>query len=1380
MGGDLGVDDLAPCLPWNEDIAKRRQDRIMEKLVELSVKQSQAWAPQVCREKEKAESNQNPERPAVLQSGIKVRSEDLPTVYLDLRATSWKKAAESRSQPQRPKGDTLLTNDLETTGKSMLLHQLRYTKATASPESLVQPPPAKKHKQKKRISALQSPNLQQLEKVAGARKPTLQSQEQHGRVTKQVMKEGCGVSEQEVKNKEQGCGTEQDMKEKEHCVTKQDMKQEESSRSTGQAEMIHREKLEKQRKSRQRMQAQLEQMKPQKSVNGRQPMAEQTPILFHPEASYSPEMNVLPVCSDGEKLLLTVRLSSCGQAITPTKHKGQFPFCVLSQANVYHALLVWFISLVSPFGLPTEADIPFQVMGLQQVWREEGLALYACVSPSPRHVAANAGPKVRKYKSNENLRGTSSFYQQVSWFLSQHTLQSIAFWTEELAHQLQDQLFPLNPDVPAVRLSSIIGLNPDPQAVKKVFSSSPGLFWITLETEGKLSHLPPDLFRDSDTEVVAATLFDTLLRHPAAFHHALHLILTAGLDVCGLRLLYPQASALQSYFGRDLIPTSYAGGDVQLPPVLILALRGPHALELWGGISGPRDPALAHLTDQNSLSAIYGQTKANSLLHYSRTPGYILRDLSLWFGGRILNNGNMDIGIQNPQRRRTQSTTESHPTGQTRCTSRPPALLTATTMGDILLLVSPAIPPYAYGDVLHTCCRRGFHIHGIRRLRLSAKRAAMLNMSSMQLPVFCPSKPLIEPDGEPRPGLDPPLHCLLLLLRRENAAHHTAALLQGLLNGLVEQGLLGAIRANLSSPADLDTTLCFHAAPYSDTLLQGLGGSLHCVPEPITVKLDLLSRQPFPLDPEDEQVVILTMSGSYILRTAGHLLRQILRPPPRKDTVVAGCLFEGFEVLGLKWLPCLSRLQAKEITPYEVGERHWQPSIEQLTSHPALVCALRHLHAFTALADAIQQFVPIDNRRPQFQLIMSTTPETAFRQAALIFTERDLVSDAQSRRVLKYTAPPRIHRSARCGENQRGQAESIFTYMLAGPPLLYTVLIVKPGCWRRNLGKMLSRLHMNRFALVGLKLVTLSREDALQITPAKPKQDNSSCQAHCDYLMSAPCLVLCLQRINAVLKLLYLLGPEDPHVCKDEDQFLWRAQYGTSTLHNAVYGSTSYQAAIQDIKRFFPEGLVCDHQSPVLKGEKISTLTHDDVLRSDAQRRTTKNQTCQLGPSLHIDSPFTSALCQTTCLLFPAPALQGASPAYIQGLEHLIHREFFVTGVRLTVFDQSQAEMVAALYGANNSSSVQSRAVMEGPCLLIAAQRDNAVTCFHSLMGSVNGQNRPSVPQAALCAQSQSQASDILSCLFESLTPDSIHRIEIVFHWICIDDGTHGSKQKAK
>ncbi|XP_073409597.1 dynein axonemal assembly factor 8-like isoform X2 [Dendrobates tinctorius] len=1334
-----------PSVPTMATSAKKRQEQIMEQLAELSARQSQGQSlkgGRVDNEGVRPSGHSVSSSANVTEKKVHVgRKENNPTVFIDLRAASsspnltagigGKPAQKNQRRADVPRSVH--------TGKSALLQQLRWSKmGPCSP-----PPDCRAHP-----PVTGSPELPK----------KIRSHQLHRSNVKSDVRAGSLPNKEDMPEMDSSFKDGDTAEEHPRKETEEPQKTQES-RST--EELTQVEKQLGENKSRQNMQSRIEGMKLQSSASSQRPTAEQTPVLFHLEASYSPEIDTLPPRSGVETLLLTIWLSSCGQLLMPGQHISRY--ATLPMANAYNALLVWLLSLVAPLNPQYKGDAPFQVLGLQQMWLEEGLALYVCVSP--RDVSTRKSIRMLKYKT-QGLRGTSNFYLHVSTFLSHHTLQSISSWKEGVIRQLQGRLFPLHLEVPAMRLSSIVMLNPDPQAVEKVFCSPCGFLWKTTDTEEKLSPLAPDFFEDGEIEVVTVKMYDALLQDSLAFHHALHLILTAGLDVCGIRLLYPQSSALcpQIY----VVPLSYARRDGEIRPVLVVALRGFRALKIWDDISGPCDPQLARQTDPNSLSALYGLTKESPLLHYSRTSGNMMKDLCLWFGGRIPSNGILSTRLSYSSGRSVPPSSQS-----------PPALLTATTRGDVFLVVSPAVPPCAYGDLIDTCCQQGFAIHGIRRLRLAAKRGAMLNMSAAQVSFFCPNEPSFSPEEKPHAPA-PHLHCLLLLLRKENAGHHTAALLQGLMNNLAEQGLLGVIR---TSELPVDHTLCFHALPFTDSLLQILGGTLHTVPDSSTV-WHMQARRPCSFDPEVEQVVVLTISGRQAPQKAGHFLRQILRPKPKiQESAPGGTEFQGFELLGLKWMPSLSLAQATEITPYEVGENLWQESVDQLASNPALVCVLRRIQAFSKLADVIKELVLGIGKCPA-PFFMSATPEVAFRQAIHFFSEKDLVSgnqhlkcqlcsslchhyterpgvvhDSQRRPVLKYLAPPEIYCKSEGGREHRGQTESIFMYMLSGPPLLFTVLLLKPRSWSANLGKIMRKMELQKFVLVGMKLVTLTTEDSLQIIPAEDKEDKTLCQAHCDYLTSAPSLVLCLQRINAVLKLLDVLGPDDPQLCKAQDQFLLRAHYGTSSVQNAMYGSTSYRAAIREIKHFFTDGLVCDHRSIVLEEEQIPRMTQDAIFNSRTQRHTVNNLDCNGGLSPSAGTPLAATLCQTTCLLLPSRALRGSSPAYVQVLEQLSRRAFHITAARLAAFDQSQAPFVAELYSLRDSLSAKFKAEIAGPCLLVAAQRDNAVTCFHSLMASHNLQKDQKSMAFILSPQSQWQAVGMINCFFDSLTPDSIHRI---------------------
>ena len=75
--------------------------------------------------------------------------------------------------------------------------------------------------------------------------------------------------------------------------------------------------------------------------------------------------------------------------------------------------------------------------------------------------------------------------------------------------------------------------------------------------------------------------------------------------------------------------------SVTAHPVLVMALRGLHAVDKWLAATGPEDPVLARRTDPQSLRALHGETKALNLLACTRAPVRSTRDMALFFGGRI-------------------------------------------------------------------------------------------------------------------------------------------------------------------------------------------------------------------------------------------------------------------------------------------------------------------------------------------------------------------------------------------------------------------------------------------------------------------------------------------------------------------------------------------------------------------------------------------------------------------------------------------------------------------------------------------------------------------------------------------------------------------------
>nr|XP_047917542.1 dynein axonemal assembly factor 8 isoform X9 [Anser cygnoides] len=1295
----------------HETFRCRSEHQLMEKLGELCGRQSRTTSP--CRRRPSTkisfqEEQENKKDVAFLSSSPSSPRTDtmrLPcppepqTVYIDLRDAKPQKSVTLHDENQSA-GDSS-TEEEETvtikdqterrmrncSGKSLLLQQLRTARKEASEllhdaatpaeglRGTKQDPESLEEMGAFKLSQKQHSKLRQETNEVISRKLRLQPENRNAPLSSQGSN-GADIerkSQVEAENvQHSGNVLESPLPTTElprMCIF---FRTEESK-----IELSQKEEQMKEKHRRHRFQEQLERLQPHQSVTGKQPMAEKTPVLFHMEASYLPDIDTLPrsATMKNEVLLMAIWLSSCGQVSTD-QCNGQVPNVVLRAADIYNALVAWLLSLVPPVKIEGGPKAPFQVVGLQQAWQEDGLALYACLMPADESLAQNS-TKIQKIKTEEDLQDISIFYQRITEFLSCTWLPDVIWWKPELVNCFQNQLYPLAPEIPSVLLSCITTVSPDPQAVEKVFAVPNGFYWQTVETDEKYFPNSSNIeaCSDIDTEVAMVLLFETLLRSSLATHHMLQLVLSSGLDVCGLRLLYPQHDVLLS--SSEKLPSSYASEMGKVPPVLALGMRGPKARSTLQNIIGPSDPQLAGVTDCSSINAIYCRSQAEPLVYLPQLDSRVHRELCLWFGGRAahaaLHGGVLDpasrcnrVRSQSPSSTRAEADEENVHL-QDMVQPRPPAMLVSTSKGDIILMVSPVVSPHAYGNVISICTHRGFLLQGIRQLQLSPKQAIVLSMTTSQIAVFCPRKISSSPANSSARGelsAEPRAHSLILLLRKENASHHIPALVKGLMNELAKQGLLGDRQSNLPATAGLDPSVCFHVAPYTETLLQALGGNLSAVPDPCNIPLDFFYNRIYASEPEMEQVVMLTLIGVDAMKSAGELLCQILLPGSSNQSQNA---------------------------------------------------------------------------------------------------------DAEYRSATKYLPPP--GKKSRAEEkSQRCREESLFTYLQTGAQILCTVLLIKPGAWSHRLARILRKIDLEKFTVVAMKHVHLEPDIALGLLSSEVKQDPAVLEAHCTYLTSGTSLVLCLQRPNAVKKLIDLLGPEDPKVGQGLDPFFWRAQYGTSTVQNGFYGSKSYQIAVRDMKLFFPEGLCCA-ECQTLEEEEIYNLKRDPIvgLEINKQRRIIKHETggrlnlLGSGQPCDLDRPLLDNLCQTTCLVLPGIILRGSDPPYVELLDQLIGKDFTMTGVRLTVLDAPQAHCISEILSrAKCSVAAKCSLLTDGLCLVLAAERDNAVICFDSLLDSVCWQKQSllDTAQHLLYPQNEKQAKELLCCLFDSLTSDSIHRIE--------------------
>ena len=128
-----------------------------------------------------------------------------------------------------------------------------------------------------------------------------------------------------------------------------------------------------------------------------------------------------------------------------------------------------------------------------------------------------------------------------------------------------------------------------------------------------------------------------------------------------------------------------------------------------------------------------------------------------------------------------------------------------------------------------------------------------------------------------------------------------------------------------------------------------------------------------------------------------------------------------------------------------------------------------------------------------------------------------------------------------------------------------TVAIIKPDAVSAKCtGKIIDRIEQEGFTIVELKKITLSKELAEQFY--EMHKELMFYRELIDFMVSGPCIVMVLERENAIKVWRDLIGSTDPKEAKDGTL---RKQFGTNISKNAVHGSDSDRAAKREMGLLF-------------------------------------------------------------------------------------------------------------------------------------------------------------------------------------------------------------------
>jgi nucleoside-diphosphate kinase len=127
--------------------------------------------------------------------------------------------------------------------------------------------------------------------------------------------------------------------------------------------------------------------------------------------------------------------------------------------------------------------------------------------------------------------------------------------------------------------------------------------------------------------------------------------------------------------------------------------------------------------------------------------------------------------------------------------------------------------------------------------------------------------------------------------------------------------------------------------------------------------------------------------------------------------------------------------------------------------------------------------------------------------------------------------------------------------------------IIKPDALRAgHPGKIIQRILDNGFHIRGLKLIHMTRKEAEGFYAVH--RERPFFAGLTEFMSSAPCVVMVLEKENAVKAWRDLMGATDP--AKANDRTL-RKEFGGSVGENAVHGSDSNENAAIEISYFFSQ-----------------------------------------------------------------------------------------------------------------------------------------------------------------------------------------------------------------
>eukprot|EP00049_Salpingoeca_infusionum_P019820 m.363099 g.363099 ORF g.363099 m.363099 type:complete len:1622 (-) comp21471_c0_seq1:92-4957(-) len=567
-------------------------------------------------------------------------------------------------------------------------------------------------------------------------------------------------------------------------------------------------------------------------------------------------------------------------------------------------------------------------------------------------------------------------------------------------------------------------------------------------------------------------------------------LIAAQLSVLGLRVVH---EVHQKHLPLCLQTGQHRSANSATPNIkalVCLQVFGFNAIPRVFDIVGPADAQLASRTHPHSISAIHGTALGCRVVASTAHNSNALEDCVRWFGPRV---------------------STPHKLSESQHARKTLHLLRMPQTYQLLICIATKLP-----SIATTCASR------LSEIGATVQACGLTKWPTRILSVLTRLS-----DTWKQPAPKP--SCFSFLI--------------SLVDGL---GLLDVAQDLLTSDPAVSVSvlpIMYNADELTSTVqaLDAIPSTVGITPSRTSSEKRITKTALAPNAWYDETVpslALLTISSTISFSKAWQLVQDICDG----DTFVS--------LVSFKLISQLELYQAKEVTPHNVGDRHWRSSLDRLTGHGLFSAVFLGRNCASSVERTVlshgKQYGLVPSSWQKLQsdtLTVTSLPVLTRRLLSTLFFDREL-------------------EFPKCISPQLPCIDSVASLLALPTEIIPAFLMVKPHA----LCHLLAILHSIRRAgmqIVLATLATLGKDQVEVLMKSSPGSypTTASRFEHIDACTNGPCALLVVSRPNSIHHLLTLAGPSDPKVGKSTQSYSLRATYGLGPATNALHVSDSFEAA---------------------------------------------------------------------------------------------------------------------------------------------------------------------------------------------------------------------------